>query len=243
MSKTFLDVTTDIRTYLDESSQADWLDSEVARAANFAYQQVATKVMQVYEKYYETTTPFYYAVVGGQQEYLIDPSLIKVTRVEINFAAGTQGSNPMKATAISMDEDLINISNTSTITFYGNVGYYIHGNQPTQKIGFVPIPPTSDPVGTKSISVWGIATPTDLVSSTDQVIIPYADAYTYLISLRAAGFLLSKGQQSETAGSKYLSIYKAEVTEMMNFLRDRQEDGAKTVQDTTLQNTDFGFPL
>lgn len=243
MSKLLSDLQANTRTYLDESVAIDWLDSEVNYAINYAYHNLISQIMQVYEKYYETTTPFQYAMVANQQEYTIDPSFIKVTRVEINFSPNITGSNPAKAIPIRMSEQLINLSNTATANDFGDVGYYLHGPLSAQKIGFIPIPVLSDTGNTKSISVWGITLPTDLVNTTDAVNIPYVDNYAYLISLRAAAQLLSKGQQEEKYGSKYLTMYDHGVYEMKNFLRDRQEDGVKMVEDVYLENTDFGYPL
>lgn len=243
MAKVFSDLKAITRTYLDESVAADWTDTEVAYAINFAYHDVVTMVMQVFEKFYETTTPFTYALVADQQEYTIDPTLIKVTRVEANFQPNATGSIAAKCIPIKMDEALINLSNTSTGNTLGDIGYYIHGNLSAQKIGFIPIPTISDTSPTKSISVWGIVIQTDLSSNSDTVNIPYADQYAYLISLRAASQLLRKGQQEEAVATNYEGLYSKGIAEMKNFLKGRQEDGVEMVQDVYLENTDFGYPL
>ena len=243
MSKVFSDLQTGTRMLLDEAVQADWLDTEVKVGVNYAYHDLASEVMNTYEKYFETTTPFTYALVANQQEYTIDPSLIKVTRVEVNFQPAVTNSVPAKAIAIDMSESLINISNTATVNFIGDIGYYLHGSLDAQKIGFVPLPTNSDTSPTKSISVWGIAIPGDMTSASDAPKIPYIDRFGKLIELEAASYLLSKGQQAETASSKYHALYTDGVLKMKNFLIDRQEDGVRMVQDVYLVNTDFSFPL
>src|SRR3990167_4241719 len=151
MAKTFSDIQTEIRTYLDESSQADFLDTEVKMAANRAYHDVAGSVMEVYENFYETTTPYTYAIVANQQEYTIDSSLIKVTRVEINYSPTTSGSTAARAIPLNEDEIRGNLGNTSTGGSHFSAGYYLHGNIGAQKIGFIPIPTVADTTG-QSIS-------------------------------------------------------------------------------------------
>jgi len=76
LAKTLGNIQTEIRIYLDEQSAADFLDSEVILAANRAYHEVASAVIEIYDEYYATTTPFTYAIVAQQQEYTIDSSLI-----------------------------------------------------------------------------------------------------------------------------------------------------------------------
>jgi len=243
MAKTLANIQTNVRMYLDEAQAADYLDSEVNIAINYAYQDLVGTVMEVKEDYYETLSPFQYALIANQQEYTIDSSLLKVTRVEINVTPNISGAQALKAIPIKMAEMLINIGNTSTVNFLGSEGYYLHGDQVTQKIGFIPIPTISDTGNTKSISVWGIQSQSDLVNTTDTVNIPHADRWSYLIALRAASQLLSKGQQDERSGSKYDQMYTQGVERLKSFLANRQEDDMEIVQDSELMNTDFGWPL
>lgn len=238
MAKTFQNLQTGVRVYLDETQAADYLDSEVQRSINYAYHDVVGEIMTEYELYYETTTPFTYAVVKNQQEYTIDSSLIKVSRVEINYAPNQSGSTPLRAIPVKMEEALLNLANSASSGSVFNAGYYLHGNIGAQTIGFIPIPTVSDTTG-KSISVWGIALPTDLVNGTDNVNIPYADRFAYLIELRAAYILMSKGQENENAADRYLARYTEGVTKMMNFIRERQADGVNMVVDVELDNMDF----
>ena len=239
MAKTLQDLQTEVRTYLDEAVQEDWTDTQVTMAVNRAYHDVCAFVMEIYEQFYETTSPFTYAVVANQQEYLIDPSLIKVTRVEINYNPLVTGSQPSRVLSVKSDEILRNLANADNPpnnTFAS--GYYLHGSIGSQYIGFVPVPQVSDTTG-QSISVWGIALPTDLVNSGDNVNIPYADRFSYLVSLKAAAQLLRKGQEEEAAAGNYINEYRAGIVDLMNFLKDRQADGGTFIEDDILDDIDF----
>lgn len=241
MAKTYLNVATEIRIYLDEATQTDFLDTEVLLAANRAYQDVAGAVMEVYERWYETTTPFTYAIVANQQEYTVDSTLIKIDRVEINYQPTTSGSTASRSFPIDMDEIRGRLGDTS----YGTLSpsrYYIHGNIGAQKIGFIPIPTVADTSG-QSISVWGIALPSDLSAVGDNVNIPFADRFTYLIALRAAAQLLRKGQQEENTAQNYIKDYKDGIIEMQQFLKDRVSDDVREIVDVQSENIDFSIPL
>lgn len=238
MSKTLANLRVGVRVYLDEAQQADYLDTEVNRSINYAYHQVVTGIIGVYQGFRETTTPFTYAVVLNQQEYLIDPSIVKPTRVEINYAPQQSGSVPLRAIPIKMEEALLNISNSATSGSVFNAGYYIHGDIGSQYIGFIPIPEQADTTK-KSISVWGYVLPSDLVSDTDQPLIPYADAWGYLIELKAAEILMSKGQENEQVAGQYMNKYEAGLSKYVQFLYERQADGVNMVVDVELDNLDF----
>lgn len=238
MSKTLGDVTLGTRIYLDEVVALDFKEDEVTHAINYAYHDVVSKVITVYQEFFNTTSPFTYALIANQQEYLIDPTLIKVTRVEINYAPNQSGSTPLRAIPVKMDEALLNLSNSASSGSVFNAGYYLHGQIGSQKIGFIPIPTISDTTG-KSLSVWGVALPLDLVNQSDTVNIPYADLYSYLIELRAAQLLMSKGQENEAVAAQYLTRYTLGTLDMMNFLRERQADGVQMIEDVELDNLDF----
>lgn len=237
MAKLLSDLQTETRTYLDEAVQTDWLDTEVISAINRAYHDVCSFVMEVYEQYYETTTPFTYSLVANQQEYTVDSSLIKITRVEVNFNPTVSGSQSSRLLSIKMDEVRRNLANTASTPSSFSSGYYIHGSIGTQTIGFIPIPTVGDTTG-KSISVWGIALPTDLITGSN-VNIPYADRFAYLVSLRAAAQLLRKGQQEESAASRYMAEYRQGCQDLMTFLKDRQADGGWYIEDSVLDDIDF----
>lgn len=239
MAKTFLNGITSTRTLLDEVSQADWLDTEVKSEWNLAYQDVAGKVIEVNEEWYEVTTPYTYAIVADQQEYTISSSLIKVSRVEINYNPQTSGSVAVRALPIRKDEIRNNLANTNLISrSESSPGYYVHGSIGAQKIGFVPIPTEADTTG-QSISVWGPALPADLSANGDNVNIPWADRFIYLINLRAAASLLRKGQQEESSAQRYIQEYDKGVIEMQNFLKDRQGDDGAYIIDALQEDIDF----
>ena len=238
MAKTLANVRTEARIYLDESSAADFFDSEVDLAINRSYQDVCGSVMEVYENFYETNTPFIYAIVASQQEYTIDSSLIKVTRVEINYTPTTANTFPTRAIPIKQDEVLSNLNNSNTSGTLLSPGYFLRGDLTAQKIGFIPVPQIADTTG-KSISVWGIALPADLVNATDNVNIPYADRFVYLVSLRAAAQLLRKGQQEENNAQNYINEYEKGLLQMKSFLKERQSDGVWMIEDALNDDTDF----
>lgn len=245
MAKTLANLQVGVRVYLDEANQTDFLDTEVTRSINYAYHDVVKEVIEVYEEFYATTTPYSYAVIANKQEYTIASSLIKVTRVEINYKPTDSNSKPVRALPIKKDEILTNLAYTNTSGSFFNAGYYLHGNIGSQKIGFLPIPTVADTTGT-SISVWGTDLPSDLVNTTDDVNIPYADNFAQLIEIKAAGILLSKGQQSEADSTKYLRLFSvgpdglSGVKGMKTFLKERQADNMWMIQDAEGENLDFG---
>ena len=238
MAKLLSDCQTKVRQYLDEASQADWLDTEVKSAVNAAYQDVAGKVMEVYENYYETVTPFTYAVVAKQQEYLVDPSLIKITRVEINYDPTNPNANAIRAIPVKSDELGLSLQYSGSMGSTFNAGYYLHGDIGNQKVGFVPIPTNPDTTG-QSIAVWGNALPPDLVNSSDNVNIPWADRFYYIICLKASGELLRKGQQEEATAARYMAEYQAGVQEMKTFLKERTSEGVWMIEDAVGDSLDF----
>src|SRR5882724_4774668 len=241
MAKQLSNLQQETRIYLDEATETDFLGSEVLIAINRGYHETIGFVIEVYEDFYTTTSPFKYAVVQNQQEYAIDSSLIKVTRVEINFNPTVSGSQPARAIPIKMDEIRSNLANTNNASgSFFSAGYYINGVIGAQIIGFIPVPSQLGDTGSnKSISVWGVALPTDLVNTTDNINIPYADRFSYLVSLRAAAQLLRKGQQEEAAAARYLAEYRAGVVDMMTFLKERQADDMWVITDNQLEDIDF----
>lgn len=241
MSKTFTDVTTEIRVYLDESNQTDFLDTEVARAANAAYHEVVGAVMEVYEDYYFTTTPKHITSVIGQQQYPLDPTLIKLRRVEVNYDPANPNSAPIRAVKVELDELPLNLSNTSVGgSALFNAGYYVIGEQDAQVIGLVPIPQTA---GVNAIATWGIAMPVDMVLTTDPVLIPYADRFTFVIALRASARLLRKGQQEIQAADDLDKSYELELLKMKSFLKERKTDGPNVIVDVIMDDITFDYPL
>ena len=242
MAKTLTNVSSEVRTYLDESTAADFTDAEVTLSINRAYHDLIGRVIEVYDRWYETTTPYTYAIIANQQEYTIASTLIKITRVEINYSPTTSGSVASRAVPLNEDEIRGNLANTSNVGSFFSAGYFLHGNIGAQKIGFVPVPTVADTTG-QSISVWGIDLPSDLSAAGDNINIPYADRFVYLIALHAAAQLLRKGQQEETNAARYLEEYRVGVIELQTFLKDRQSDDGQYIVDSTLESIDFSTTL
>jgi hypothetical protein len=240
MAKQYQDIYNQTRTLLDETTPADWKDAEVLYAVNYAYQDVVGKVMEVYEAYYETITPFTYAIQSNVQEYEIDNSLLKVTRVEINYSPQDPESQPIKAASIKSSEMLLNLRNMSTQGSVFSAGYYLHGPPDQQYIGFVPIPQQADTTG-QSISVWGIQAVSNLVNFTDPIRIPFADRFGELIEYKAASKLLSKGQQDEASATKYKNFYDEGIMEMQTYLKIRQQDGPWMIESDSAEDLDFSI--
>lgn len=243
MAKTLANLQTGTRVYLDEANASDFLDSEVTRSINYAYQDVIGHVMEVYEDFF--TTPASSAInistVANQQEYALDPTIIKPRRVEINYDPDDPNAFPIKAVQIRIDDlprQLSSINNGSAGLF--SAGYYVYGPLSNQKIGFSP-PPTE--TGTNAVQVWGIQLQSDLVNSTDTANIPFVDRFGYLIELKAAALLLRKGQQQESFAAQYIKEFAMGIDEMKVFLKDRQADGAWLVVDELYEDTIFDHPL
>lgn len=241
MSKTLANLRTGVRVYLDEAAQTDWLDTEVDRAINYAYQEIAGKVMEIYEEFYNQVTQHQYSTLVGIQEYTIDANILKVERVEINYNPSNTNVFPIRAQAIKMAELPQNLGNTSIGgTGLFNAGYYLYGSQHQQKLGFVPIPQIA---ATNNITVWSIDAPSDLSAPTDAVLIPYPDRFGALIEMGAAAVLLRKGQQEEATAKEYLSNYKLGIVEMQAFLKERQSDGPWMIEDADHEDINFDIPL
>lgn len=241
MSKTLANLRTGVRMYLDESAQTDWLDSEVDREINYAYQDLAGKVMEVYEEFYNQVTQHQYSTVANQQEYTISSAILKIERVEINYHPSNSNSVAVRAQAIKMSELPLNLAN-NLVGGAGlfAAGYYLYGAQHEQKIGFAPVPSET---GTNNITVWSVDAPVDLSSSTDSVYIPYPDRFSRLIELRAAATLLRKGQQEEVVATRYIQEYQLGIVEMQSFLKERQADGPWMIEDVQFEDINFDRAL
>jgi len=241
MSKTLADIRTGVRIYLDESSPQDFLEPQLTKFINYAYQDVASEIMEVFEQYYMTTTAISADMVADTQEYTLDSSIIKTLRVELNYDTATSTSKPLRAKAIRLDElprylGDTNVGGSALL----NCAYYVIGNQSAQKIGLIPVPKISSTAG---IKIWGIQAPSDLSSESDAVLIPYPDRFAYLIELKAAADLLRKGQQEEGPAKQYMSEYLLGISRMKTFIRERQTDGPVMIQDALMEDVAFDFPL
>lgn len=231
MSKTLATLQAQVRTYLDEVTQADWTDTEVTREINVGYMKVYSAVINDFEEYYSTKSTA--NSVANQQEYALPSDVYKIRRVEVNYNPSDTNSLPRRALPLSMDEVLRDLGNSAMgITVYRNPAYYMRGNT----IGFIPVPTQS---GTATITLWYIKTITELSSATDTIDIPFADRYYDAISLEAAGTLLRKGQQEEEVARQYLLEAEQRRQKMMMELKDRAADDAKQITDILGYDVDF----
>lgn len=237
MAKTLDNLRDQVRMFLDEAGALDWTDGQVDMEINAGYQEVVSAVMETYEDFYLTTDMI--NTVADQQEYGsadgMNTDIFKLRRVELIYNTDTT-DNYNRADYARLDEVARDLGNTASITPFSRPAYYIYGHGSSFKLGFIPIPNRSD---TNAIKYWYIPYVADLVLAADTVNIPYPDRYAKAISWYAAGSLLSKGQQEEAAGSKYLGRFEVELAKMKQQLEDRAADGVKSVIDTAMQDVDF----
>ena len=229
MAKTISNLRTQTRTYLDEASQSDWLDTEVDQAINDGYHEIITAIIEAFEEYYIITSLL--NTVADQQEYATTDSLpsdiFKIRRVEINFDVSNANSVARRAIPVSMDSVITDLGNQqigATSETYPN--YYFFGlgtGSSGVKLGFLPVPTRS---GTNAIKIWYVPSQSDLTDSNTNVNIPYADRYYKLISLYAASTLLRKGQQEEIVAAKYMAEFNSGLTKMKQQLKSRIADAS-----------------
>ena len=239
MSKTLANLRENTRTYLDEATATDFTATEVDFEINYAYHQIFTAIIEVYEEYYTTSTTF--NIVANQQEYDtgdgLPTDLFKIRRVEVTLSSASNAS-PQRALPVSFDDVSRDLGNTSLGTYTtSSPAYYFYGDGTNAKLGFVPVPAESVTNGCK---LWYVKIVSDLSSASDTVEIPYADRFAWLIPLRAAATLLRKGQQEESAANNYINQFHVELERMKQTLEDRVADDAKHVIDSTRETTDFG---
>jgi len=225
----FLEAAT--RTLLDEQTQADWTDVEVAREVNLGYMKAFTEVVNVYEDYYTTTANEDFA--ADTQEYSLPTDLYKLRRVEANYAVSTTNSVGSKATFVKMDSILRDLGNSAaSVSTSSSPAYYVIGTT----IGFLPIP---DSAGTNAIKFWYVAIPDELSDGEDEINIPFPDRYYESIPLEAAGNLLRKGQQEEEVALAYLADAENRREKMSMELEDRIADGPKSIIDISGESMVF----
>lgn len=244
MAKNLAYLRAQTRTYLDEATQADWKDTEVDREINNGYHEVVVAVMDVYEDFYLNTVLF--NTVQNQQEYGVadglPANLFKIRRLEINFNPQLHDKR-QRAMPVQLDTVRTDLAGTNPeiTTFRAPVYYLIGGGSTNYKIGFIPTPVQSGPdtSAQPNVKMWYVEEAVDLVLSTDDVKIPYADRWAQLISRYAAAVLLSKGQQEEKVGLSYMGLFERGLQKMHQQLRNRISDDAQSVIDTASEDVDF----
>lgn len=232
MAKTFNNLKSATRTYLDENVEADWEDTEVEREVNNGYHEVVTAVVEVFEDYYLTEATA--DSVADQQEYALPSDFFKMRRVEIDYDPDNSSSSPQLATQIEIDQVRRDLGyENAGITVLRNPAYYVQGDI----LGFIPVPTES---GTDAIKIWYIKVQSDLSNNTDTVSIPYPDRYGKLIPLYAAGQLLKKGSEAVGPGNDLLNDFYTGLERMKQQLEDRKAGDPKVVVDTVMEDIDFG---
>lgn len=244
MAKNLAYLRAQTRTYLDEVAQADWKDTEVDREINNGYHEVVVAVMDVYEDFYLTSMTF--NTVANQQEYGVadglPANLFKIRRLEINFNP-QQVSRRQRAMPVQLDTVRTDLAGTNPeiTSFRAPVYYLIGGGSSAYKIGFLPTPVQSGPdiSAQPNVKLWYVEEATDLILSTDEAKIPYADRWASFISRYAAAVLLSKGQQEEKVGISYMALFERGMLKMQQQLKNRISDDAQSVIDTASEDVDF----
>jgi len=235
MAKTLLVARSDTRHYLDESTEADWLDSDLNRIINKQYQRVATAAMQTFENYYitEATTD----TEAGVQEYELPSDFFKLRRVEINYDMATPNSSFSRALPIDLDQVRTQLDNSNSgSSILRSPSYYIQGSI----IGFRPIPSKD---GDEAVKIWYVKQVPDLVYDIDVFDIPYADRYYGIITKAAAAEALRKGQQEPVEAKRLEDEAQADLDRMIRELEDRVAEESKGVIDVSGDNLDFGNPI
>lgn len=234
MAKTLANINAQVRTYLDETVQADWTDVEVNREINVGYMKVYTAVVGVFEDYYSVKSTA--SSVADQQEYDLPSDFYKVRRIEINYKPSDSNTIPLKAIPIQMDSVRRDLGySTQGMTVAGTPSYYIRGD----KLGFIPFPTVA---GSDAITLWYIKIISELSSNTDAIDIPFPDRYYDSIALEASGTLLRKSQQEEEVAKVYLQDAEMRRMKMVEELEDRQADDSKMIVDTQGDDVDFSSP-
>jgi len=235
MSKSLTNLRGQTRSYLDEAVTADWTQAEVDREINHYYMSLFTAICEVFESYYSKKVTA--GSVEDQQEYALPSDFWKIQRVEINYDPNTANSTAKRALPIGIDDVRRDLANTNIgVAVHRAPAYYLRGDY----VGFLPIP---DEDGSDNITIWYVSIPDELDAASDTIDIPFPDRYGGLISLGAAGTLLRKGQQEETAAARYLLEFEAGVAKMQRELEDRKADDIKGVTDTVGLDLDFSHTL
>lgn len=237
--KTLQNLNDRTRMFLDEAVAADWTDPQVTVENNLAYHQVITAVISVWEEFYVTTSTF--TTVSNQQEYTsangVPTNIFKIRRLELNYSPSNAGSVGQLCLPINIDSVRQNLTNSATsVSVLNNAAYYLLGSETSPIIGFLPFPAHG---GANAAKIWYIPIQSDLVNTSDTVLIPYADRYYHIISLIAAAQLLRKGQQEEAASAKYLQDADIGLERMKNELIDRKASDSKYIVDVLSEVTSF----
>lgn len=231
MAKSRSTIRTQVRAYLDESTAADWSNTELDTLINTNYHKVYTAVQTVYEDYYLTTGNI--TTVANQQQYTLPTDFFKLRRVEINYDVSAANGAAQRALPVPLDAVRRDLGQANLgVHIFTNPHYYIF--QAT--IGFIPIP---DKAGTNAIQLWYIATVSDMSSDSDTITIPYPDRYWHLIAEGATADALRFGQQDSPEADKFDRKMERGIALMQEELEDRIAEESKSVIDVSGEFIDF----
>lgn len=234
MSKTLANVRSQIRSYLDETTQSDWTDPEINKVINTYYHAVRTAVITTFEDYYITATTF--DTTADKQEYTstdgVPTDIFKIRRVEVNFDVSNSNSNPVRMQPIfNMDavrRDLGQANSVNSIRSGYGGNYYTYGFESTLTIGFIPIP---DKDGTDAVKIWYVPVASDLSADASTLSLPYVDKNWLLVCYGAVAELLRFGAQESEEADKFERKFALGLDKMQEELEDREASNSKSILD------------
>lgn len=234
MAKTLATIRTQVRSYLDEQSAADWSDAELTRLINVYYHNLRDIAIRVHENYYITTA--LWSTVANQQEYtsadLVPTDIYKIRRVELNYDTSIANNAPTRMLPIdnvdAIRRDLAYTNAGLTVQSASNGGYYVLGFGSNIKIGFIPIPQNT---GVNAIKIWYMKEAVDMSSDSDTLDIPYVDKNWILVAWGATEEALRFGGQASREADKFKGKYDQGTVLYEEALKDRLSEEDKMVQD------------
>lgn len=232
MAKSLSTIRTQVRSYLDEPTAADFTNAEIDRLINVYYHKVYSAVVNVFEDYAPLSTANA-TTVADQQEYSLPSDFLKLRRVEINYDVSNANSAPLRAFPMPMDQVRRDLGNTNLgVNILRNPFYFLRGSV----IGFIPVPTRA---GTNAIKFWYSPVLSDLSADTDTINIPYPDNYWLLITYGAVAEALRFGQQESQEALQLEAKFERGIQQMQEELEDRIADETKLVTDVTGESVDF----
>lgn len=208
-----------VRFYIDEPSQANFLDSDINWAINDMQQFVATEINQVDEKYFVSTTPTSITLVAQQQFYPLANDFWKMTRLE-DQSTGLM----IPFTEIDSQNNFFQtpIPPLVSITEAGYAAMIV-GNS----VGFTPMPTSAS----QTVDYYYVPILPDLGSdsSTSQIPRQFID----LLAIQAAIDCFIKDEQDTR---QLEGRYTTRMNQLVRTTRNRQQQNPKKVRrvgDTT----------
>lgn len=226
MSKTREELRTHARVYLDEVSEADWTDTQINRELNYAYMEVYTTVVEVYEDYYQDTYEF--DLVDGTNEYDLPSDFFKLKRLELKYDSSDDAYQ-------SRTFDFRQLHRAVNTTDYGSTYRPVH-ELIGDKVRILPVPDEDVTSGAKLFYIKQIE---EMDDDSDTINIPFPDRYAKYVVKAAVSELLSKGQQEEVVAASYRQEFRVAMQKMQQELKRRYLDSPKMILDTRRDNINF----